>query len=103
MIQNYCMINEVTNTCDNVILWDGNPETWTAPENYLVLAQDTAPTKNWEWDSANQVWIISIQEGQGQIGFTWDGTYLVTNQPQPTNIPSIPGQAQPEASGTQNL
>lgn len=86
--QNYCMVNEVTNVCENVTLWDGNPATWTPPVGYLMLIQAITPAKNWVWNQNE--WVLEI-EGEGQIGFTWDGTYLMTNEPQPTEPPTIEG------------
>lgn len=79
--QNYCMVNTETNICENVCLWDGNIETWTPPAGYLMLVQDTTQAKNWVL--TNNVWSIEIS-GVGSIGYTWDGTYLTTNQLQPT-------------------
>jgi hypothetical protein len=81
MNQNYCMVNSVTNVCDNVCVWDGNPQTWTPPANYLMLVQETTPAKIWQLVGNAYELVISV--GYGGIGFTWDGTYLTTNQPQP--------------------
>jgi len=89
--QNYCMVNEATNVCDNVVVWDGNPNTWAPPAGYLMLVQATTPAKNWVW--IDNAWVIEVS-GEGQIGFTWDGTYLITNEPQPTKPPTTEG-AQP--------
>ena len=97
MTQNYCMVNETTNICDNITLWDGNPDTWTPPPGYLMLVQATTPAKVWVWDATGEVWTIEAQEGQGQIGFTWDGTYLTTNDPMPAPPP------QPTVDGAQTL
>jgi hypothetical protein len=36
-------------------------------------------------------WVLVDDMGDGQIGFTWDGTYLITNEPQPTEPPTIEG------------
>lgn len=80
-IQNYCMINTQTNVCDNVCSWDGNANTWSPPPNYLMLVQSNTPAK--VWNLVNNVWELVIQTGFGSIGFTWDGTYLITNEPQP--------------------
>ena len=95
--QNYCMVNTETNTCDNVCVWDGNPDTWTPPSDYLMLVQATTPAKVWEWDAATETWVLGVEMGEGQIGFTWDGTYLTTDQTQPTVAP------QPVAQGAQTL
>jgi hypothetical protein len=93
--QNYCMVNQTTNVCDNVCIWDGNPNTWTPPANYLMLVQATTPAKIWTWNAADKVWQLTVQVGEGGVGFTWDGTYLTTNAPMPP--------AQPETTGTQTL
>lgn len=86
--QNYCMVSEATNVCDNVVLWDGNPNTWTPTAGYLMLAQVTTPAKDWMW--VDNAWVLAVG-GCGQIGYTWDGTYLVTNEPQPTQPMPIEG------------
>lgn len=81
MNQNYCMINIETKICDNVSVWDGNPETWTPPSNYLMLIQKDTPAKVWQLID-NQYELVVVN-GVGGIGFAWDGTYLTTNEPQP--------------------
>jgi hypothetical protein len=99
------MVEETSNVCENVVVWDGNPDTWAPPPNYLMLVQATTPAKVWFWDSVNQIWILEVQNGTGQIGFTWDGTYLTTNEPQPTNPPASSQAASDQAnvSGAQTL
>ena len=89
--QNYCMVNEATNICDNVVVWDGNPATWTPPAGYLMLVQAVTPAKTWGWDTQTMTWVLVDDIGDGQIGFTWDGTYLITNEPQPTKPPTTDG------------
>lgn len=96
-VQNYCMVNETTNTCDNVTLWDGNPDTWAPPTDCLMLVQATTPAKLWALDSATQTYVLTEFVGLGGIGFTWDGTYLITNEPQPEN------PVQPTVDGAQTL
>jgi hypothetical protein len=86
--QNYCLINESTNVCDNIVVWDGNPATWTPPSGYLMLVQNTTPAKNWVWNT--DAWILDVV-GEGQIGFTWDGVYLITNEPQPVEPVTVEG------------
>lgn len=102
--KNYCMVNSQTNVCDNVVLWDGNPDTWQPPSDYLMLVQATTPAKNWVWDAAAKTWVLEVA-GEGQIGFTWDGTYLITNELQPTNplFTTSPEQSQPVVKGAQTL
>ena len=97
-VQNYCMVNRDTNVCDNVCVWDGNPETWTPPAIYLMLVQATTPAKTWAWNTETKVWELIVQEGHGQIGFTWDGTFLTTNEPQPA-----PPPPQPVVDGAQTV
>lgn len=80
--QNYCMVNEQSEICENVVVWDGDTDTWTPPAGYLMLVQATTPAKNWTWDVALDDWVLSVT-GVGEIGFTWDGTYFTTDQPKP--------------------
>ena len=103
--QNYCMVQESNNVCENVVVWDGNTDTWTPPSGYLMLVQSTTPSKVWAWDSVNNLWFLDITQGLGSIGFTWDGTYLTTNESQPTNPPASSQAAidQANVSGAQTL
>lgn len=94
--QNYCMVNEQTNVCDNVVVWDGDTNTWTPPPGYLMLVQDTTPAKNWAWNTVTKVWELVVY-GLGSTGFTWDGTYLITNEPEPPPI------VDPVVTGAQTL
>lgn len=97
-IQNWLMVNETTNILDNITLWDGNPETWTPPAGYLMLVEATTPAKNWVWNDATATWVLEVS-GTASIGDTWDGTYIITNDPQPVDPPP----AQPVVSGAQTL
>ena len=98
-VQDYCMINEQTNVCDNICIWDGNPNTWTPPANYLMLVQAMVPAKIWQLDKTILEYVLVVVVGAGEIGFTWDGTYLTTNEPQPT----VPVDNQPLSEGAQTL
>jgi len=101
MNQNYCIVNQATNICENIVLWDGNPDTWTPPPDYLMLVQATTSVMNWEWDEQISDYVMVEQMGQGQIGFTWDGSVLTTNEPKPEGpIPSSDG---PTVDGAQTL
>lgn len=95
--QNYLMINETTNIVDNVCFWDGNPDTWQPPAGHLMLAQAATMAQIWVWDKAIPDWVLAQQMGQGQIGFTWNGSECVTNEPKPAP------QQQPVTEGTQPL
>jgi hypothetical protein len=97
-LQNYLMIDLSVNTVENICLWDGNTETWQPPTGYLMLVQATTMALVWQWDKAIPDWVLTQQIGQGQIGFTWNGSECVTNDPKPE-----PPQPQPVTEGTQNL
>lgn len=96
--QNYLMVNESINVVDNVCFWDGDPNTWQPPSGYLMLVQATTMAVVWVFDKAIPDWVLSQQIGQGQIGFTWNGSECVTNEPKP-----VPQQQQPVTEGTQTL
>ena len=85
-IQNYLVINETTNIVDDVVVWDGNTDTWTPPSNSLMLVQSTTPALVWFSNEDYTVFTLTEQIGAGQIGFTWDGTVLTTNQPEPQPV-----------------
>lgn len=89
------MINKATNIVDNVCVWDGDIQTWTPPENYLLLVQASTPSLVWSLNEGNTDWVLTEVLGQAGIGFTWNGTQCVTNEPKPEFI-SV-------TSGTQDL
>ena len=99
--QNYYMVSESTNTVENIVLWDGNTQTWTPPSGYLMLAQAT--TTSMIWNAVETAGVISYELipvlGYGDIGYTWNGSVLTTNVPQPTIV--VPSNQQPQSSGTQ--
>jgi len=97
MTQNYCMVNTETNVCENVCVWDGDPNTWAPPSNYLMLVQATTPAFVWGWNAAEDAWLLQEQVGAGGIGFTWDGNALTTDQPMP------PKPVPPVVEGAQTL
>lgn len=97
-IQNYLMINQSINVVENVCAWDGNPETWTPPANYLMLIQANTMALVWFYDHALNDWVLEQKIGEGQIGFLWNGAECVTNEPKPEN-PVPP----PTVVGSQNL
>jgi hypothetical protein len=78
--ENYLVVNS-KNIVVNVIVWDGDTNAWKPPEGYTMLVQSTTPALIWQLNGTtyNLTEII----GAGQIGFTWDGTILTTNKPQP--------------------
>ena len=79
----------------NVVDWDGNPNTWNPPSDALMLIQSDTETLVWELNSDKTNYVLVEILGQGQIGFTWNGMVLTTNQTKPV----VP--AQPTTTGTQ--
>lgn len=92
------MVSQATNVVENVCAWDGNPNTWQPPAGYLMLVQATTMAVVWVWDSAIKDYVLGQQMGQGQIGFTWNGSECVTNAPKPKE-PVL----EPEVTGAQTL
>ena len=99
--QNYLIIE--SNVVTNNVVWDGNPATWQPPVNSVQVVDATTPAMIWQpvlVDSKLTDWVLEERLGAGDIGFTWNGSVLTTNQPKPT-IPSKP--VQPQTQGTQTL
>jgi len=90
--QNYLVVEN--NLVTNVVVWDGGSD-WTPPTDATMLIQATTPAMVWQWNGT--AWVLAEEIGQVQIGFTWDGAVLTTNQPQPTNPP----KTEPVATGLQ--
>jgi len=93
--QQYLIIenNIVTNVC----VWNGDTSIWTPPVGSIVLVQTTTPAMVWQAvvvEGKITDYVLVEQLGQGDIGFTWDGTDCITNQPKP----EIP--IQPVTTGT---
>lgn len=84
--QQYLMLNESTNVVDNICVWDGDTNTWQPPENTLMLVQATTPAMVWELSSDKTNYVLTEVIGAGATGFTWDGSVLITNEPQPAPI-----------------
>lgn len=66
-----------------------------------MMPQATTIALVWIWDTPVKDWVLAQEMGQGQIGFTWNGTECVTNEPKPA--PPQPAFAQPVSQGTQSL
>ena len=99
----YLLINKTSNVVENSIVWDGS-NSWTPPDEYIVIENSTAPAKVWVFNEELYDYVESIELGVGGIGFIWDGTNLITNQPKPDKpIKFDPNQPQPQVTGAQNL
>ena len=84
--QNYFVVEN--NVVNNLVVWDGDVNTWQPPADATMLVQAT--TTALLWQSNNQTppaWVLTPMVGAGNIGFTWNGTDLVTNEPEPTEPP----------------
>lgn len=85
-IKNYLIIQE--NIVTNVVLWDGDIQSWTPPNGALALPQETTPTKI--WDLVNDEYVLINSIGDALIGFTYDGQYCITNMPKPEVLGTPP-------------
>jgi len=83
--QNYLIIE--SNIVTNVCVWNGDTTIWTPPSGSIALVQSTTPTMVWNAvivDGKITDFVLIETLGAGDIGFTWDGTVLTTNQPKPS-------------------
>jgi len=85
--QKYLMV-DAENIVENIILWDGQSD-WILPVGYTMLVKSTTPAMVWQLNDTVTPNVFELVEvvGAGSIGFTWNGTVLTTNKPQPT-VPS---------------
>jgi hypothetical protein len=80
-IQNYLEIQN--NVVTNIIVWDGNTQTWIPPSDSTMLVASTTPAMVWQLNADKTAYVLTEVLGVGAIGFTWDGTVLTTNEPKP--------------------
>ena len=93
--QNYLIIEQ--NVVVNIVIWDGDTAQWTPPEGSIALVQATTPAMVWVLNADKTDFVLTEQMGAGSMGFTWDGTNCITNEPKP----EVP--VQPVTTGTQVL
>lgn len=82
--QNYLIIEN--NVVTNIVVWDGNPNDWQPPVGSIQLAQATTPARIWLpvlVEDKVVDWTLTSVEGNGNIGFIWDGSILSTTEPKP--------------------
>ena len=91
--QNYLVVEN--NVVSNVCVWDGDINTWTPPSDATMLIQADTNAMVWELNTDKTAYVLTEKVGAGAIGFTWDGSVLTTNEPQPEN------PIQPVTTGTQ--
>jgi len=90
MPQEYLIIEN--NVVTNNVVWDGNTDTWTPPAGSIAIIRSTAPAMIWFLDSSlvPKDFVLNQVIGAGEVGFTWNGTVLTTNQPKPQIPTPIP-------------
>lgn len=93
--QEYLMINESTNIVDNVCIWNGDVNTWQPPAGFLMLVLATTPAMVWELNTDKTDYVLTEKLGAAGVGFTWNGTVCITDDPKPD--PNV------QTSGTQTL
>jgi hypothetical protein len=71
------------NIVTNLVVWDGNANVWSPPENSIMLVRENTLTKIWVINQARTDFDLEESAGDADIGFTWDGTFLTTNKPKP--------------------
>ena len=81
IVQNYLIIEQ--NIVTNVVIWNGDTTQWAPPQGSIALIQATTPAMVWGINSDNTDYVLQEVIGAGDIGFTWDGSVLTTNQPKP--------------------
>ena len=85
-IQTYLEVDNSTNVVITTVIWDGDTNTWQPPADSTMLVQATTPAMVWKLNTATPpVYVLTEVIGAGYVGFTWNGTVLTTNEPQPQN------------------
>lgn len=82
--QNYLVIEN--NIVNNLVIWNGDTSQWTPPSGSIALVQATTPAMIWQAiliDGKITDYVLVEQIGTGGMGFIWDGTAVITNQPKP--------------------
>jgi hypothetical protein len=79
--QEYLQIEN--NVVTNLVMWNGNSDSWIPPENAIMLPNATTPCMLWEYNFETKVYELKETFGTGQIGFTWNGSVLMTSYPKP--------------------
>lgn len=74
------------NVAIDMVDWDGNSETWTPPEDAILLPLATTLAKTWVLNADKTEYIYETIMGMGSIGDTWDGEILTTTQIEPPPI-----------------
>lgn len=84
IMQNYLIVTG--NVVTNNVVWDGDTTKWAPPQGSIALIDATTIAKIWQpirVDKKITGWELVEEVGAGDIGFTWDGSILITNEPEP--------------------
>jgi hypothetical protein len=88
--QNYLIIE--SNVVTNNVVWDGNPSSWQPPAGSIQVVDATTPAMIWQAvyeinpTTEKEIivdFVLGEVLGAGEIGFTWNGSVLTTNEPKP--------------------
>ena len=76
------------NIVTNRVVWDGDVNTWQPPEGSIQLVDSETLAKLWELDyeATPMDFVLKEYVGQGDIGFIWNGSFLMT----PVEKPPMP-------------
>ena len=96
-MENYLIINTSLNVVTNIVVWDGNTNVWSPPVGSIALPKATMPTKIWELNAEATDFVLTDSINNTAVGFTYDGSVCITNEPKPEAPP------QPVTQGTQTL
>jgi hypothetical protein len=93
-IENYLIIDQ-NNVVTNIVLWDGNINTWQPPEGCLWEINSQTIAYIWEVpdpEQSKEVVLIPVL-GASDIGFIWNPTdkTTTTNKPKPPTPPQTLG------------
>ena len=88
-VQTYFVINTSVDpaVCENICVWDGNTETWNPGQDYITIPVEGTNALVWSYEKSSNSFILVECDGGGKVGYTWNGTNLVTNVPKPTQLP----------------
>lgn len=96
--QDYLIIH--SNKVVNIVTWNGDTNIWTPPIDSIALIKSKTPAMVWISDNSVTPAIYNLQEvmGVGEVNFTYDGTFVITNLPDPSI--NIASENQPLTTGT---
>lgn len=104
-IEQYVMISKATNVVESSCMWDGDTQSWTPPEEYIMLPLSQFSLLVWVPNVGNTDWVLGPMQDPPaglEIGFLYDGTNnLTTPNAKPVNPPK--DMAQPTTAGLQTI